>query len=1082
MRPKDFIGLAFIITSIAIFYTLGSGLNTPTGYFAIEENWTECTINDDACLLASLTDCSPTHFVSDFIMIQDIYVYTHNITHCMMHSEVTSEFFTDNETLTADCTVPQGNYTMEEFDAYMEEDKFKVCNGSLIDFERWSAGYRDLHTEIGNPITGENYVLGDDIELNATIQYNLSYDKGEPIFEYLIAGTTVWNKASIITIYDLEINGVRAILGLWETDNINLTSDTDVTLRLRVNFTDNRSDVVWKEDTVTVLMNYSISIPPPGGDKYEPDNSFTDTGNDAKEIIPGGSPQNRSFHTESDVDYLYFDGQKDRMFTIKTDIGGSAVDTKISLYDSSQVFIGSDDDNGDSGNESMIVHSLTAAERIYLKVENIGDLGKYNISVTQLADGDGDGFTPGIGPGSDCDDTDALIHPIRGGMVLSASVKICPYTYSDINSPITVSGDDIVIDCDLNPISGTLYSSLFIINDSTDITLKNCELSNFTRAIVMDGCISCKVINTTIIDNTLGIHAMDSIVTIEESVISQNDHSGIIFEETSGSILSTELQNNGLDGMTLINSSGIIMDDVSITHNTRNGISSLNSEDVKIQHSTISYNQKAGIMANQTVSLTIKNSSVSQNDDGVLLSDSQSTNITWITFSSNTLTDISLSDDSPETVLRFNSFLTQSNTAVKNTQGPSVDAKMNYWNTDSESAIRERITDYYDDAHDGKVIYSPWLDSPTNLTEFSYGKNYTECDDGVDNDFDGLIDFGKDPECPNSSWNNESIAPFDPIINDTNSTDNTTNTSVNASCEGDWICTDWSECQLDSLRVRTCFNNNNCSIDPPLEVEECINEAVLLCSNGIRDLGEDMTDCGGTCPECDKPADTEEPASTSGGIWIYIIIIIVVLALAGGGFFGYQWYTEEQHHKESIARYQKEVQLNNYVKDELTAGFKPDLIQKKMSDAGWDPAQVSQSLVRNNGLGELRPFIKGYLTKGFSDEVIIEKLVNSGWDRTLVTNTLNKLDRPRVSATIPSHTLNKAWTRHYSSWNRQIQSSFSGSAPQSPYQVGVSSFPKPQTQYKKSAYQKKKTRLNRPVKKSKYQLSMVDGKWVIKAE
>ena len=70
-------------------------------------------------------------------------------------------------------------------------------------------------------------------------------------------------------------------------------------------------------------------------------------------------------------------------------------------------------------------------------------------------------------------------------------------------------------------------------------------------------------------------------------------------------------------------------------------------------------------------------------------------------------------------------------------------------------------------------------------------------------------------------------------------------------CNESWTCSDWSAC-IEGIRTRTCNDLKNCGtiLNKPAEVESCA-EAIVSCSNGIKDNDESDVDCGGTvCPAC----------------------------------------------------------------------------------------------------------------------------------------------------------------------------------------------------------------------------------------
>ncbi|MFH1307630.1 MAG: hypothetical protein ABIH72_02150 [archaeon] len=78
-----------------------------------------------------------------------------------------------------------------------------------------------------------------------------------------------------------------------------------------------------------------------------------------------------------------------------------------------------------------------------------------------------------------------------------------------------------------------------------------------------------------------------------------------------------------------------------------------------------------------------------------------------------------------------------------------------------------------------------------------------ECNDGIDNDNDGKIDFLGDPGCTNVLDDSE----FD-------------------ICIADWSCSEWSSCK-NSIQQRQCIDNNECE-DLKIEKRECEERIAII--------------------------------------------------------------------------------------------------------------------------------------------------------------------------------------------------------------------------------------------------------------
>lgn len=85
-------------------------------------------------------------------------------------------------------------------------------------------------------------------------------------------------------------------------------------------------------------------------DQYEPDNTI----NDASEIMPGES-QERTLQDYNDVDYVFFNAEEGKTYTIETSISDDdETDTELGLYDNASTLLDGNDDRDDTTYESFI--------------------------------------------------------------------------------------------------------------------------------------------------------------------------------------------------------------------------------------------------------------------------------------------------------------------------------------------------------------------------------------------------------------------------------------------------------------------------------------------------------------------------------------------------------------------------------------------------------------------------------------------------------------------------------------------------------------------------------------------------------
>ncbi|MBI4154267.1 hypothetical protein HY501_02945 [Candidatus Woesearchaeota archaeon] len=131
-------------------------------------------------------------------------------------------------------------------------------------------------------------------------------------------------------------------------------------------------------------------------------------------------------------------------------------------------------------------------------------------------------------------------------------------------------------------------------------------------------------------------------------------------------------------------------------------------------------------------------------------------------------------------------------------------------------------------------------------------------------------------------------------------------------CDEIWICTDWSECPKSEIQIRDCNDIKKCGTTKhkPNLTQPCTYVEVPSCSDGVRNRGEILPDCGGPCPPCPtcdddiqnhneedvdcggpcKPcSETRTPAKVpglepkdlaSGRFWWFWLIILLSILLA----------------------------------------------------------------------------------------------------------------------------------------------------------------------------------------------------------
>jgi len=121
---------------------------------------------------------------------------------------------------------------------------------------------------------------------------------------------------------------------------------------------------------------------PEGEDVYEPDNSS----NQASAINLDSETQSHTFHTSGDVDYIKFNVQGDKEYSIETSNLQGGADTEIFLYDSNGISLLDWDNDSGGRKASQIGYTFPASGTYYAGVrEKSGSgIGSYDISVREV--------------------------------------------------------------------------------------------------------------------------------------------------------------------------------------------------------------------------------------------------------------------------------------------------------------------------------------------------------------------------------------------------------------------------------------------------------------------------------------------------------------------------------------------------------------------------------------------------------------------------------------------------------------------------------------------------------------------------
>ena len=113
-------------------------------------------------------------------------------------------------------------------------------------------------------------------------------------------------------------------------------------------------------------------------DQYEPDNTM----DDASEIVPGES-QERTLQDYDDVDFVFFNAEEGKTYTIETTISeDDETDTELYLYDNESTYIDGNDDKDETTYESLIEWTAPASG-VYMIEVSVLTTGPYSLILSE---------------------------------------------------------------------------------------------------------------------------------------------------------------------------------------------------------------------------------------------------------------------------------------------------------------------------------------------------------------------------------------------------------------------------------------------------------------------------------------------------------------------------------------------------------------------------------------------------------------------------------------------------------------------------------------------------------------------------
>lgn len=260
------------------------------------------------------------------------------------------------------------------------------------------------------------------------------------------------------------------------------------------------------------------------------------------------------------------------------------------------------------------------------------------------------------------------------------------------------------------------------------------------------------------------------------------------------------------------------------------------------------------------------------------------------------------------------------------------------------------------------------------------------CDDGADNDNDGLADC-EDSDCASSA------ACTGEICNDGIDNDNDTLFD----CE-DEQCAETEIC----LSLEICDNFIDDDGDGLIDCndEGCVQDEVCLDYSGYaeEEIGGGLT-TDETIPGEEAPQMFEvEPEKKTSPFLLFGLIFLLIVGLATGGVFLYerrQKKPELKKMQEVQAVQQQEIKeqpvnfnaLRSYIENVLKQGGNINLAKQKLAEAGWNKDDVE----REANFIMVKEYATRMMGKGLSKEQIKKTLLEKGWKEELLNEVFNSL-------------------------------------------------------------------------------------------
>jgi len=292
------------------------------------------------------------------------------------------------------------------------------------------------------------------------------------------------------------------------------------------------------------------------------------------------------------------------------------------------------------------------------------------------------------------------------------------YTFTEnINIPIVVMADNIVIDGNGFTLQGPGIGNGIYLEGRTNVTITNVTITSWTEGIYFDSSSNNSITENTITNTYYGIHFYESSNNRIFNNIITNTYYGIYLDLSSNNTISGNTITNNYAGIGLEwYSSNNTISGNTITDNVYCGIIllALSSNNNTISGNTITDNIY-GIYLEYSSNNTISGNIITDNDYGILL-DVSSKN----TISGNTITDNSIG-----ILLAFSS---NNNTISGNIITANTENGIWLWYSSNNVIYHNNFIDNAVQADDYNPANNDWYH--TELLEGNYWSDYTGVDDG----------------------------------------------------------------------------------------------------------------------------------------------------------------------------------------------------------------------------------------------------------------------------------------------------------------------------------------------------------------